>query len=157
MRHLAWLSVTPEKAEKPRRESYHEDSPYLQLISLTDYELHLVGLWQEAGSVGQGAGGLTPLAWSEVVSWSDKFYSEESLEWVQSPTKRWMPVVSKTSTLLDYELKIVRDLSQEYCSEYADTSSHRECPKYVEADEVDSLMESTAMGDALMSMFGSGE
>ena len=119
--------------------------------------MHLVGLWQEAGSVGQGAGGLTPLAWAEVVLWSDKFYSEEYIEWVQSPTKRWMPIISKTSSLLDYELKIVRDLSQEYCSEYADTDPHRECPKHVEAEEVDSLMESTALGDAFMSLFGSSD
>lgn len=114
-------------------------------------------MWQEAGSVGQGAGGLTPLAWSEVVSWSDKFYSEDSTEWVQSPTKRWMPIVTKVCSLLDYELKIVRDLSQEYCSEYADTSLNKECPKHIEAEEVDSMMESTALGDALLSLFGNSD
>lgn len=154
-RHSAWLNATPEKSEKPRRELYTEDSPYVTPVELNEYEAHLVGLWHEAGTVSQSGMGLAPLEWGQIIIWADRFYSDEEVEWVKSPSNRWMPILSHVRTLTDGELQIIRQLSQEYCSEYSQASDpQRECPKIVFVDEVDGKSESARFGEAFKMMFG---
>lgn len=137
---------------------YVEGSPYLDLPYLDPYESQLVSYWYEVGTVSQAGMGLAPLTWQELTAWADRMFSEDVVEWVKSPTKRWMPIITKQHTLLDYELQIIRQLSQEYCSEYSQASSpSRPCPKELSVAEVDSLANSTAMGNAFLEMFGSPE
>lgn len=137
---------------------YVEGSPYLELPCLDPYESHLVSLWYECGTVYQGGMGIAPLEWGQIIQWADRMFSEDVVEWVKSPTKRWMPVVTKQYTLLDYELQIIRQLSQEYCAEYSQASSpHRPCPKELSITEVDALANSVAIENAFIEMFGSPE
>ena len=154
-RHMAWLAATPEKEEQPRRSKYMEGSPFLELITLTKYEDSLVNLWYEAGSVAQGANGLVSLEWDEIISWADKFFSEEITEYVYQGDDQWRLETYKRHTLLDYELQLIKTLSQSYASEYsAGTDSSRPCPKEIVLDEDDAAAESIRMGQALMEMFG---
>ena len=136
---------------------YQEGSPYLELIGLDEYEKHLVNLWYEAGAVGTSGMGVGALTWSELTVWADRFFSETYVEWVKSPTRRWMPITVKQYTLLDYELHIIKFLSQEYASEYSQNDPKRPCPKEIDVGQVDGVAESTAMGNAFISMFGSAE
>jgi len=108
--------------------------------------------------VAQGGMGLSPLDWTQIVAWSERMYSSDTVEWVKSPTKRWMPVVTTQNTLMDYELQIIRQLSQEYCSEYSQASSpQRSCPKELSTEEFDSLENSNAINNAFIELFGSAE
>lgn len=139
---------------------YAEGSPFLTPIELNEYESYLVGLWHEAGTVGQGGMGLAPLTWQEIVAWSDRFFTEESVEWVQSPSRRWMPLLLYVPTLSDWELQTIRAMSQEYCAEASENSPSRPCPKEVVIEHVskeDAYSESMKLKEALLEMFGKKE
>ena len=150
---MAWLSCTPEKADAPRYAMYKPGSPYLELPRLDTYEAHLSDLWKEVGMVGQGAAGITSIPWTELAAWRESFYTDSSTEWIKTPSNRWVPLVTKHSLLLDNEIETIRFMSSEYVSEYYDKDPRRECPKEIDQAEVDSLVESTALGDALSRMF----
>ena len=100
--------------------------------------------------------GITAVSWVEILAWADRFFSIEEVEWVKSPTNRWMPIVTKQPTLLDYEIHILKFMSQEYSAEYAQASDKmRKCPIEIEVDNIEvALRESTALGDALFAAFG---
>lgn len=137
---------------------YVEGSPYLELCELTEYEKYLVSLWYESGAVSTNGMGVGALTWAELTCWADRFFSETYVEWVKSPTRRWMPIALKQHTLLDYELHIIKFLSQEYASEYSAASDpKRQCPKEIDIEQVDGKAESVAMGNAFISLFGSTE
>lgn len=143
---------------------YQEGSPYLDMVALTEYEQHLLELWYECGTVGQSTGGLTPLEWDQIIKWANQFFTESWIEMVEHPRhnpkhKRMYTAVPMTQcTLLDWELQLIRRLSQEYSSEYAQASSpNRECPKVVIAEDVsedEALANAKAIGDAFKLMFG---
>lgn len=162
---MAWLNATPEKAECPRRETYTEGSPYLELPLLSEYEQSLVGYWFEAGTVEQTGSGLTSLSWQEIVAWANQFYKQPYVEFVEHPRhsnrhkRTYTPVVIDQCALLDWELQMIKKLSQEYAAEYSQASSpSRECPKVIFLDEVsedDALANANAMADAFKTMFGS--
>ncbi len=131
---MAWLSATPKEAKQSRRDTYHEDSPYREMIELSKYETYLVELWHEVGTIGNSGSGMMPLPWSEITAWANRFFGD---------------------ALEDYELHMIREMSQHYCWEYSEASEpSRPCPKEIILEEVDAEAESKALGDALMSMFG---
>ena len=155
---MAWLNQTPEKGDKPRHQMYSEESPYRQLPTLTEYEQLLVGFWHEVGLVSQTSGGVTGLAWCEIVTWADRFYSERGTEYVEECPGVFVPKEVNECELQDYELRLIRQLSLEYAGEFsAATAPARPCPKDIDlealSDEI-KLAESNALGEALMSMFG---
>lgn len=166
---MAWLNATPKAEGKqetvPRRVSYVEGSPQLELPTLSEYEQHILEKWYEAGTVAQGAGGMLPLDWNTIIPWASHFYSENYIEWVEHPRpdKRfkpvYTPVVLKQCTILDHELQLIRRLSQEYANEYAEASDPaRACPKEIIVDDVPedaAKANADAMADAFKSLFGS--
>ncbi|MGZ8888056.1 MAG: hypothetical protein ACXW1D_00705 [Halobacteriota archaeon] len=143
---------------------YTEGSPYLELTPLSEYEQHLLELWFECGTVGQGAGGITPLDWTEILAWANQFYSEHYVEWVEHPRhsnrhKRvYTPLVINQCTLLDSELQMIRKLSQEYTAEYSLASEpNRECPKQIVIEDIsedDALANANAMAEGFKNLFG---
>ena len=103
--------------------------------------------------------GVAPLVWTEIIAWADRFYSEQYIQWVvqrigkRKPVRT--PIIIKQSTLEDYELEILMQLSREYCDEYhSATDPQRPCPKEIFLDEVDGEAESNALGEGLKSLFG---
>lgn len=122
---------------------YAEGHPESVMIPLSLYERHLLELWYECGSVAHGANGLIPLEWDQIEAWSNMFYSETYVEWLEHPrqSKRHKvvhtPIPIRQCTLLDSELKLIRILSQEYSNEYAQASEpNRPCPKETIDEEV---------------------
>lgn len=151
--------------------------PQLEMVPITEYEKHILDLWYDAGTVAQGAHGIIPLSWSEIIAWANQFYSEEYIEWIplssepkkplplslygrpqakEQPIKA-VPIKVRQCTLLDYELKLIRKLSQEYAAEYAQASDKaRVCPKdiYIEdVSEEDARNNADAMEQALLDLF----
>lgn len=134
------------------------------MIPLSEYEQHILELWYECGTVGQGAGGIIPLAWGEIISWANQFYTESYIEWVEHPRhserhKRvYTPLLLTQCTLLDNELQLIRKLSQEYASEYALASDPaRACPKTIELEDIEedvAIANANAMEEAFKQMFG---
>lgn len=147
---------------------YKEGNPYLEMVSLSEYETYILERWYEAGTVSQGAGGLLPLEWPVIESWARQFYTESYVEWVEHPVtyypngreraRVYSPVVLKQCVLMDSELQLIRRLSQEYCSEYAESSNPtRDCPKQVvieDTTEDEVLANADAMKEAMMQAFG---
>jgi hypothetical protein len=166
---MAWLNASPKiegnKDSIPRRVSYVEGSPQLEMISLSAYEQHILEKWYEAGTVAQGAGGLLPLDWNTIIPWASHFYSEEYIEWVEHPRPdkrykvQYTPVVMKQCTLLDAELQLIRRMSQDYANEYAEASDPaRACPKEIIVEDVPedvAMANANAMAEAFKQMFGS--
>lgn len=167
MRHQAWLNATPKEAEKSRRASYTEGSPYLDVTPLSSYESWILELWYKAGTVGQGAHGLIPLSWEEITSWADRFYSETYIEWVEHPriSNRHKPVYTpipiKQSTLLDEELEWIHRMSCEYSSEYAAANDpNRECPVTIVLEDIpeeQAIQNADAIREAMIAQFGNRE
>ena len=151
---MAWLSAIPEKQEAPRRVVYQDGSPYLQLITLTEYEQYLVGLWTEVGTISQSGMGIAPLLWTEISAWSEKFYNVRKTQWVEVDSGVWKECELIESSLLDYELLVVQHMSQEYCSEYGCKELSQPCPKQIDLDEVNAFEESLALGNMLRGLFG---
>ena len=126
------------------------DSP-----SLSQYEDYLVTLWREVGTVTQNGMGITPLAWTEIISWAEKFHKDSWIEYIEIDDGMWQPHVVTGSYLLDYELDILMMMSRDYVWEsHTATEKNAECPIVIDLDEVDGEAESKAMGDALIAMFG---
>lgn len=140
---------------------YSEDSPYKQLPFLSQYEQLLVEYWHEIGFVSQTTGGITALSWNEIVTWANQFYSETVTEYIDDGCGVFIPQAIQECTLLDYELKLIRQLSLEYSSEYsAATVPSRPCPKEIDLDALSEevkLAESNALGQALLELFGKKE
>lgn len=161
VRHSAWLNATPKDTEKPRRETYTQGSPYLEMAILSSYEQHILELWYKAGTVTQGANGIVPLPWDEIIAWANKFHSETYIQWVEHPrhSKRhkvaYSPVVHTECTLLDFELELIRRLSQEYCSGYAAAYEDIPCPKEVVLEDLsdEAKLENAEAMKAGFSMF----
>lgn len=155
---MAWLNATPEKSEITRREMYSEDSPTVQPIDLTSYEAHLIALWHECGTISSNGMGISALPWEVISKWAELFYSENIIEFVETPDKHYAPVIIKQLTLLDYELQIIRQLSQEYANEYSQASDKsRPCPKQVVVEEIskeDAFAESMRFKEALFGING---
>ncbi len=142
---------------------YTEGSPYLQTVPLSNYEQHLVDLWFDCGTVCQGGMGITSLEWCEIIKWANQFYSETYIEWVEHPraSKRhkqvFTPIPITQCILLDWELKVIKDLSQSYCAEYSEASDpSRECPIEipVEISEDDAIANASAIADGFKALFG---
>lgn len=85
-------------------------SPFL-LLPRVDEELYLLKLWEEAGSVETNGMGISKLSWEEIRAWLD----------VRN-RRGEMPLSS-------FEIETVRELSEEYVSEYyAASDTDREPP-----------------------------
>jgi hypothetical protein len=132
------------------------------MTALSSYEEHILELWYEAGTVVQGANGLTALDWPMIVSWADRFHSEKYTKWVKHQARKGqkitrVPVEVTQCTLLEYELQLIQTLSKEYCSQYSlSYEPSCECPKLVELDEVtedDALANANAIAEGLKSLF----
>ena len=156
-RHIAWLRVTPEGAKETRKEQLHEGSPYRQLITLTEYEASLIRYWHDVGTVSSNGMGASALPWSEIVAWAESLHSEYRTEWQKDPKGKYHPITTKQITLEEYELEFIRQLSAEYAAELSDNSSSRTCPRELELSEIDAMAESTALGNAMMELFGKKE
>ncbi len=143
---------------------YTEESPYLEMVTLSSYERHILDLWYECGTVAQGAGGLLPLDWDVIITWANHFYQHSFVEWVEHPRasnrhKRiYTPLMVTECTLMDWELELIRRLSQEYSSEYACASEpSRPCPKVIELDDVtedEKLANAKAIAEGFKLLFG---
>ena len=148
-----------------------------ELVDLDEYEQHLIKLWREVGSVSQGGMGVASLVWDEIIKWADKFYLVDKI--VMVPRKiikttektvrgkpkievetivEEIPIVVKQSSLEDYELEIIMQLSREYCAEYSEASDPlRPCPKEIFLDEVtqeDAIENANAIQDMFMKNWG---
>lgn len=85
---------------------------------------YLLKYWHDAGTVGQGGMGITPLSWQEIRAWR----------------------LERTLRLEDYEITAIRALSCDYVSEYhAGTETNR--PPPFEYDE--SCFDSVAAGNKI--------
>ena len=101
--------------------------------------------------------GATALPWSEIVAWAESHHSEYLVEWIKDPVGNYHPITTKHCSLADYELDCIWQMSAEYAAELSDNSPTKSCPKEIVIEEIDSLAESTALGEALMQMFGKKE
>lgn len=167
VRHMAWLSATPQKDEKPRRGQYLEGSPYLELPFLTSYEQTILGYWFEVGTAKQTGQGIVGLEWNEIVAWANQFYSEQYVEWVEHPRaskrhkRQYTPLLLTQCTILDCELQIIKRMSEEYAAEYsAATDPNRPCPKEIAVEELseeEKLDNSNKIGESLVALFGASK
>lgn len=137
---------------------------------LSSYEQTLVNYWVEAGQVSHTANGPVAITWGEIDAWVRRFHTEQYVEWVERPRpsrvdglpdERYKPVVTpllaSQCTLLDWELQMIRKMSQEYVSEYFQTDPSRPCPKEIILDDItedDKLANANSFEAALKSMFG---
>lgn len=121
--------------------------------------------------------GVAPLVWEAIIKWADKFYMSDKVVIVPKViTKKTeklyrgkpivltetiveeIPVVVKQSSLEDYELEIIMQLSREYCAEYGEASDpNRPCPKEIFLDEVDSMANANAILEGFMSLWGNAQ
>jgi hypothetical protein len=137
------------------------------MAPLSSYEEWLVDMWHQAGTVGQGAGGLIPLSWPQITSWANRFYKESYVEWVEHPNKAvdgsaiFTPLVVEQSTLLDQEIEMIYRLSCEYSSEYAAANDpNRECPIKIFVEDIpeeQAVQNADAIRDAMIAQFGNRE
>lgn len=163
-RHLGWLRATPDKAEKPRGDTYTEGSPYLELPPLTAYEQSLVKHWYSCGTATQTSAGAVPLVWGEIIAWAKHLHKTIEVKVVEHPKKSsrhkstYSTVVLEGCSLTDWELEQIRLLSECYTSEvHAARDPQRECPKPIFLDEVsaeDATKNADAMADAFKTLFG---
>jgi hypothetical protein len=170
VKHVAWLNVTPDKHDKSRRDSRIEGSPETELPFLTQYEQTLVSYWIEAGQVTSLGTGLAPLTWAEIQAWAKQFYTEQYVEWVEPPRPlradgqpderfraRPIPLLATQCVLTDWELQMIKRMSQEYVAEYSQNDPSRPCPKEVILDDItedDKLANANAFESAFKSLFG---
>lgn len=138
------------------------------MVSLSEYETHILEKWYESGTVSQGAGGLLPLEWQAIESWANLFYTEEYVEWVEQPVtyypngrereRVYTPVLLKQCVLSDAELKLIRQLSQEYCSMYAEASNPAcPCPKQIVLEDItedEAVANADAIAEGFKLLFG---
>jgi len=130
------------------------------MAPLSTYERWLAEIWHEVGTVGSGGMGITAISWEEIKAWAELFFKEEYIEWVKSPTNRWMPVVMTHTTLSDWELQTIRFLSSEYCSEASENAPNRPCPKEIILEDIskdEAYAESMRLKESLLEMFGKKE
>lgn len=137
-----------------------QGDPILEPLPLSSYEEYLVSLWREAGTVSQKGMGIDALEWTELIAWSERFYSDTLIEWVKNPdNKRHKPVplLIKYCTLPDVDLQIIRQMSQEYCwmSQEA-TDPLCACPIEVEEFEMSEEQAETVAEDVLASLRAMG-
>lgn len=139
------------------------------MIELSEYETSMLEKWYESGTVSQGTGGLLPLEWEAINSWADRFYTEEYVEWIEHPithypngrerARNYSPVTLKQCVLLDSELLLIRQLSQEYCSMYAEASNPScPCPKQIVVEDItedEAVANANNIADAFKLLFGS--
>lgn len=156
VKHQAYLNTTPSGEEQPRKTKYPLGSPYLDRTLLSPYAESLLILWQEAGTVAQGGQINSGLTWLEITSWANRFYSEECIEWVLSPNNRYVPINKTKCILMDYELILIKDISQTYAYELSCTSPTRECPIVLKVEDNEEVLIKNAdnMEAALIAMFG---
>jgi hypothetical protein len=139
----------------------------LELPFLSGYEQSLVSKWFECGTCEQGAGGLLPLSWKEIVAWASYFYKDTFVEMIEHPRhslrhkRTYSPVVIERSSLVDWELEQIKRLSQEYVSEYAEgTNPDRKCPNAIFDEDVsdeDKVTNAKQIREAMKVMFGKQE
>lgn len=167
---MGWLNCTPAQKDKSRRQEYVEGSPYLELPFLSSYEQNLVSYWVDAGQVTHTANGPVAITWGEIKDWAELFHSEQYVEWVVPPLparidglpderfrSKPIPLLAKQCTLTDWELQMIKRMSQEYVNEFANTAVDAPCPKEVVIEDLaeeDKLANAKAMKDTLKSMFG---
>lgn len=138
VRHMAWLSATPEGDKKSRGEALHEGgegSPFLQMPPLDD-EYYIIKFWEDCGSVGVGSSGIVPLSWSEIKAWR----TENEL------------------SLTHFEITCIRKLSQAYVSEfYVAKEKDSEPPYSVTEETFDRVAASNKMKGALQRFSKKGD
>lgn len=141
----------------------------MDLPLLSSYEQTLVNYWLDCGTATPTSGGLTPITWSEIRAWASQFYTEQYIEWVEHPRplrsdglpdERYKPIITPLlatqCTLTDWELQMIKKMSQEYVSEYSCNSPSRQCPKEVfeeDLTEDDKLANANAIEDAFNVLF----
>ncbi len=177
VRHTAWLNATPTGSDKPRREYY--STAQQELVDLDEYEQHIIKLWREVGSVSQSGMGVAPLVWGEVIEWVNKFYLTDRVVMVPSNTikttdkvvRDWLwrhrtvretetiveeiPVVIKQSSLEDYEVELIMQLSREYCDEYhSAVDPARDCPREIFVDDINATENADAILAGFQQLFG---
>lgn len=117
-RHLAWLAAQPEGSDKSRRESLldgGEGSPLLIMPDVGAAE-YIIDFWHDAGTIGHASNGIAPLSWQEIQAWL-------SLNEI---------------VLSNFEIRMIRVLSQEYCGEYyAASDKDRPAPHEITEDMLD--------------------
>jgi hypothetical protein len=98
---------------------------------------YVIRWWHEAGTVGQGGMGITPLSWQEIRAW--RLENELSLSL--------------------WEVNAIRMLSTEYCSEYHEASSKDREPPYQEMleEEFDRTAVSNKIENVLLSFMKKDE
>lgn len=140
---------------------------------MCSYEHTLVNYWLECGTAVSTSGGLAPIPWSEIVAWSDKFYSEQYTKWVEHPRplrsdgladERYKeirtPLLATQCVLTDWELQMIKRMSSEYVAEYSCNDPSRPCPKEVFVDELseeDKLANAKSIREGFKSLFGANK
>lgn len=133
-----------------------QGDPILEPLPLSSYEEYLVSLWREAGTVSQKGMGIDALDWTELIAWSERFYSETLIEWVVNPSNKRhkpVPLLIKYCTLPDIDLQIIRQMSQEYCWMSQEATDPR-CPCPIDKEELAEIElteeEEEAMADDIL-------
>lgn len=145
----------------------------MDLLHLSSYEQTLVNYWTECGTAISTSGGLSPITWNEVDAWAKRFYTEQYVEWVEPPRplrldglpderhrKKPIPLLTTQCLLTDWELQMIRRMSQEYVAAYANTDPLAPCPREVILEDLtidDKLANANAFLSAAMSLFGNTE
>lgn len=135
---MAWLNATPEDEKKSRREQMiegGESSPLLFLPPIYNLE-YLIALWNDAGTVETSSGGIGRLSWLEINNW------------LEVRKKR------NEADLQDWEIEVVRMLSEEYSSEYNLASDKNREPPYSEIDNSVEELNRVNVVNKLNSIFG---
>lgn len=132
VKHLAWLASCPDDSSKSkdkrtrfaRYEAKSPDSPQLILPEIDGAE-YLVNLLHEAGPVGSNGYGVEGLKWPDIYSW-----------------------IALTGLFLcPWELRLIKELSEVYASEYNKSNGKDVPPPYSQtialpsAEELDAKFE----------------
>lgn len=101
-----------------------------------DEAYYLVEYWHDAGTVSKGGMGISELTWEEIRAWKLENYP-------------WLG---------NFETRLIRRLSQEYCGEYhAASASDRPAPYDVQEYQLDRTLISNKIGNTLRSLMKAGK
>jgi hypothetical protein len=96
---------------------------------------YLRGYWEEAGAFEINSNGVCKLSWQEIESWLNVKYSNLKNSSKRHTRRRNIGVDSKW-VLSDWEIEMVRKMSEEYVSEYNQARDKQRPAPYV-AETVD--------------------
>jgi len=132
VRHLAWLQATPEKkgSEKPetRWTILKNRGSDLTTFPPVETDKHILEWLFELGVFQPSGYGPMPISFQEIESWA-----------------------RMTRTVLTWqESKFLKELSQEYCNQYAKSSDRNAAPPYT-TEKIDKESVSDRVRNALLS------